>query len=285
MALLLLVCTSVRALAPLAGPVRALSLDVTGTLITHGEPVMKTYADAAVWARLPNAPSEAELKVAFKAAYKEACLSSPCFGGQEGISGREWWQRVIRAVLRGCGRNYTDAEFDRYFRRVYQHFGSARGYRVLADADALLSWVRAERPDLVLGVTSNTPTRHMDSVLPTLGLHDHFRWFACSQDVRAEKPDGAIFSHALEQARFWLPDLAPHELLHVGDSLAADYCGARAFGCQAVYLDRSAEPSVAAYQDWLAGPEYPGKSDADIAAATATDLAQLVARLKEQQAR
>ena len=56
---------------PISG-VRALSLDITGTLITHREPVMKSYADAAVWARLPDPPSISELKPAFKQAYKEA---------------------------------------------------------------------------------------------------------------------------------------------------------------------------------------------------------------------
>ena len=58
---------------PISG-VRAISLDITGTLITHREPVMKSYADAAVWARLPDPPSISELKPAFKQAYKEALV-------------------------------------------------------------------------------------------------------------------------------------------------------------------------------------------------------------------
>ena len=58
---------------PISG-VRALSLDITGTLITHREPVMKSYADAAVWARLPDPPSISELKPAFKQAYKEGLV-------------------------------------------------------------------------------------------------------------------------------------------------------------------------------------------------------------------
>ena len=93
-------CTSLQ---PLAGRVRAISLDVTGTLITHGEPVMKSYADAAVWARLPDPPSETELKAAFKVAYKAGLLGSPCFGGRD-MSGRAWWRSVIRRVLDDCGR-------------------------------------------------------------------------------------------------------------------------------------------------------------------------------------
>ena len=54
--------------------------------------------------------------------------------------------------------------------------------------------------DVLLGVTSNTPMRHAESVLPMLGLHDRFRWMACSQDVGAEKPDRALFDASFEQA-------------------------------------------------------------------------------------
>jgi len=268
----------------LSGRVRAVSLDVTGTLITHGEPVMKSYADAAVWARLPDPPSESELKPAFKAAYKEALLEYPCFGGRDGLNGREWWRKVIRRVLDNVGRGYySDAEFERYFRRVYQHFGSPRGYARLADADDFLAWA-ADESNLLLGITSNTPARHMESVLPMLGLHDNFRWFACAQDVGFEKPAPEMFEAALEQARFWIPDLEPHEVLHIGDSLACDLCGAKAFGFQAVLLDRSNEPRVTAYQDWVVGPDYPGKSEADILSSSVTDMRAVVQLLQSQNA-
>ena len=33
-----------------------------------------------------------------------------------------------------CGRSYAEEDFDRWFRRVYQHFGSPKGYEVLPDA-------------------------------------------------------------------------------------------------------------------------------------------------------
>ena len=60
--------------------VRAISLDVTGTIMVHAEPIMKTYADAASWAGVPNPPTEAQLKPAFKAAYKDMHFKFPCFG-------------------------------------------------------------------------------------------------------------------------------------------------------------------------------------------------------------
>lgn len=70
--------------------VRAISFDVTGTILVHRYPIMDTYAASAVWARLPNPPTAAELKPAFKKAYFKHLTESPCFGGKEGLSSRQW---------------------------------------------------------------------------------------------------------------------------------------------------------------------------------------------------
>ena len=51
-----------------ASRIKAISLDVTGTILVHRYPIMETYAAAAVWAKLPNPPTAEELKPAFKKA-------------------------------------------------------------------------------------------------------------------------------------------------------------------------------------------------------------------------
>lgn len=267
--------------------IRAISFDVTGTLLATKEPVVKSYHDAAIWARLPDPPIEEDLKKAFKIAFRERSIESPCFGGVEGISGRDWWQSTIRRVLHHAKgttnsdiKGYTEEDFQRYFRRVYQHFGSPAGYMVLDDAQSLLESLSAmqESDDLVLGITSNTPTRHMESVLPMLDcLHDKFSWFTCSQEVGHEKPSREIFEDAFQKASFWLddPHLEKDAILHIGDSHTCDYCGARAYGFQALLLDRSDHPSVTAYQDWLEAPEYPGKSLEDVENNTITSLEEV----------
>ncbi len=40
-------------------------------------------------------------------------------------------------------------------------------------------------------------------------------------------------------------------------------------------LDRSDNPAVAAYQDWIEAPEYMGKSENDVAQNTITSLLQV----------
>lgn len=275
--------TGTSAILKLFGrPIRAISFDVTGTLLVHKDPIMDTYAACAVHARLPNPPSAEELKPAFKQAYKETLLKSPCFrNDDEHYSSRGWWVSAVRRALELTGRHYDERDFNRFFRRVYQHYGSPAGYEVLDDTRPFLSFLKsragADAPHerLCLGITTNTPIRTVETVLPMMGLHDDFSFFVCCQDVGEEKPAAAIFHEAFLQAQFALPNLQRHEVLHVGDSLAADFHGARAYGFQAVFLDRSANAKVRVYQDWLVGPEYEGKSAEDVAKHTVTDFADL----------
>ena len=227
---------------------------------------METYANAAKWAQLPNSPTADELKLPFKQAYKENLLSKPCFRNDPvHFSSRQWWVDTVKRTLELCGRNYTDAEFNRFFRRVYQHYGSLSGYEILPDTIPFLDSLAQNAPHICLGVTTNTPARSIETVLPMVGLHDRFKFFVCCQDVGVEKPGKEIFEEAYNQAKFWVGnDLKKDEVLHIGDNLAADLCGARAYGFQSLLLDRSGNPRVTVYQDWLKAPDYPGKSEKDI---------------------
>lgn len=241
---------------------------------------MDTYAEAAIQSRLPNPPSAIELKPAFKKAYRDRLAEYPCFREGTGDSGRKWWRGTVKRTLDIIGRTYSPAEFERFFRRVYQHYGSGDGYEILPDAEQFLRFLGEQK--VSLGVCTNTPTRSIETVLPMLGLHKNFDWFVCCQDVGFEKPAPDIFDAVYKEAAFWCPGepLERHEILHIGDSLAADFCGAKAAGFQAILLDRSDNSRVNAYQDWLVAPDYPGKSDEDLQKHTVKTFAD-VKRLLE----
>jgi REG-2-like HAD superfamily hydrolase len=282
-------------------PVRALSFDVTGTLLIHKYPIAQTYIETARWARLHYIPSEAELKPAFWNAYRNMCDRSPNFGTNEvhPMVERDWWRDMARMAMEmgGC-KDIPDADFDRFFRRVYQHYGSLEGYETLADAVEFLEWVSPEARDAgegdgdgtdrrdayLLGITSNSPARTLETVVPMLGMHERFSWSICNADVGYEKPHPRIFEASYEQAKYWIPDLKREEILHIGDSLAADYCGARAAGFQALYLDRSENDRVDNTQAWLKGPDYDGKSEEDINTHTVKDFSEVKQKLLELRA-
>jgi len=89
-----------------------------------------------------------------------------------------------------------------------------------------------QRRGVALGVISN----HNDALREILAFHGLLRPFATvtySQEVGAEKPDRRVFDLALARA-----GCAAGEAIHVGDSWAADYLGAKAVGMRAIWLNR-----------------------------------------------
>ena len=210
--------------------VRVVTFDVTGTLLVHKYPIVETYADAAQWALLPNAPTAAELKPAFKQAYKECLLKQPCFRANDVSASREWWYTTVHRAVELTGRKYSNDEFNRFFRRVYQHYGSMEGYEVLDDTLPLLNWLKDK--NIPMGIITNTPARTVETVLPMLGLHNYFKFFICCQDIGVEKPGHEIFDAGYKEAMFWENQklnennpLKRADCLHLGDSFAADFCG------------------------------------------------------------
>jgi len=238
--------------------IRAVTFDVTGTLLQHPKPIAQAYYECAEWARLKDCPSVEELRPAFKAAYKSTLLEFPCFRH----SRNQWWRTMLARTLEHTGRNYSAADFERFYLRVYQYYGSHAGYAVYDEVAPLLRYLRSQ--DIVLGVVSNTPLRTIESTLPMLGLHGHFDFFVCAEQFGGFKPDAPIFAEAVSKAQFWykkysadVAGIAPHahihpeHVLHIGDSLEADFRGARAAGFQAALLARSGSVQ---YNDWLVGP-------------------------------
>jgi HAD superfamily hydrolase (TIGR01509 family) len=71
------------------------------------------------------------------------------------------------------------------------------------------------------------------------GLRSRFAFVVFSEDVGVEKPDTGIFAEACCRA-----GCASQELLHVGDSLESDVCGAQRAGVLSVWLNRARIPSM-----------------------------------------
>eukprot|EP01084_Bolivina_argentea_P158216 275636_1 len=313
--------------------IRVISLDCTGTLFRHRDPIPEIYHAAMKWAYFPNTPTVSEIKTGFKQAYKENLNPKSdfaYFGYDKSLSSRQWWRDTVIKCLKFTGRqidiDYSMHDFNRFFRRVYQNYGCPQGYVELKDAMPFLNW--AVSKGYLIGTVTNTPIRTMDSVLPFLGFHQFMRFFVCSQDCGSEKPQQKIFDNAMREIEFcrdkiidngdidcvwrWndienyqqLEDvmdmtnkvmienkyekfiglngdnIKPYEILHIGDNFATDYCGAKAYGWNALNLDRSKDPMIQQYQDWIIGPDYEGKSEQEIVSNTVGGLDEVRQRLE-----
>ena len=94
-----------------------------------------------------------QLKPAFKKAYFEHLTKNVAFRNHPTIfSSRQWWRGTVRDALKYTGREYSDTEFDRFFRRVYQHYGSLDGYEVCLEGGS------ASAPQLTWGGWASVPT-------------------------------------------------------------------------------------------------------------------------------
>ncbi|WP_136069038.1 HAD family hydrolase [Modicisalibacter radicis] len=95
--------------------------------------------------------------------------------------------------------------------------------------------------DFRLAIASNTQRAYTEPELRMLGLWDHFESVVFSSDVRACKPDTAIFRRALAEL-----DVAPGQVLYIGDNPYDDVLGAGRLGIPAILLERGtpAPPDV-----------------------------------------
>lgn len=216
--------------------VRVISFDVTDTLLVYQEPITDTYCNSAKWARMNNFPSPLDLKVGFKVAYRDLSARCPAYGYHQGMSERDWWIELVKLTLKECGcSNYSQQQFDRFFRCVYQHYCSDNGYHKLEDGFELIKWLYSQKK-YSLGILTNAPHRTVESVLPSLGFKPYFDWYMSASDVGHQKPSRDIFEAAYEMAEHCVSGLKRCEMLHIGNDFATDYCGARAAGFQAIFV-------------------------------------------------
>lgn len=86
-----------------------------------------------------------------------------------------------------------------------------------------------------LAVISNADGR-VEGLLERTELRPYFEFVVDSHEVEVEKPDPAIFRHALDRM-----GVQPEESVYVGDLYAVDVLGARTAGLHAVLLDPAGE--------------------------------------------
>lgn len=83
-------------------------------------------------------------------------------------------------------------------------------------------------------VITNGPSGLQRAKLRAVGLAAGFDAVVVSGEVGVQKPDAAIFAHALSML-----EVAADEAVHIGDNQIADVGGARAAGLTAVWIDRN----------------------------------------------
>lgn len=204
-------------------PLRAVFLDAGNTLFTERRARAAIYASVA--RKLGGRATEEQAQASMAAAF--AALPQSINGSFR--YSLAWFQIFHERVLGELGvppeRRATAHE------ELVHRFDDPRTFRVFREVPSVLA--RLSNRGLVVGVVSNWSERLPD-LCQRLGLGDHLAFVITSADIRAEKPERAIFERALFRA-----GASAEETLHVGNDLERDVRGALGAGLRAALVDRT----------------------------------------------
>ena len=200
-------------------PIHAVLFDAADTLFTTRGSVGEIYGQVARDYGC-DAPFE-EIQAAFVRQFRH---SGPVSTQEE----KKWWHAVVFRVLTDVGRV---RDFDVFFGRVYDCFRDSRGWILFPETREVLTELRARK--YKLGVISNFDSR-VYSVMRELGIQDFFQSVTISSEAGYAKPSPQIFAVAAKSLQ-----LAPQNILLVGDSLPDDVLAGAQAGMQSILIDRS----------------------------------------------
>jgi putative hydrolase of the HAD superfamily len=223
------------------GSPRAVLLDALGTLLELQPPAPRLQAALREHAGLDVGEALAARAIAAEIRYYRAHLHEG--GTPPGLADlRDRCAEIVRAEL-GANEVPRAALVDALL--------AALEFRAFPDAAPALAALRERGVRLV--VVSNWDVSLHERLAET-GLAPLVDGAVASAEIGAAKPDPAIFRHALELAG----GVVPGQALHVGDTLDADFEGARAAGLDAVLLARDGAPAPAGVPTIASLAELPG---------------------------
>lgn len=142
------------------------------------------------------------------------------------LAARRW-----NAVFAALGLSHLDGPA---FEVDFKHF-LTRSAVPIPHAREVVAELAARVP---LYAASNGPQAQQEKRLARAGLLPFFERIFTSEAIGAEKPSRDFFAACFAE----LPDIAPAQVLFVGDSLTADMAGGIAFGMDCCWYDPQAQP-------------------------------------------
>jgi putative hydrolase of the HAD superfamily len=204
--------------------VRALLLDALGTLLALDDPAPRLRAQLDQRFGLRITEDQARHAIAAEISYYRAHFDD----GRDPPALARLRGRCAEALRSGLPAGDCVARIDNA--QLTAALLASLHFTAFADARPALLDARARGRRVV--VVSNWDVS-LHEVLERLGLAAVLDGIVTSAAVGARKPAAAIFERALALAR-----AAPHQAVHVGDSVEDDVAGARAAGIEPVLVRR-----------------------------------------------
>jgi REG-2-like HAD superfamily hydrolase len=223
---------------------RALTFDVTNTLIKARQSIGHQYAAAAQVHGIEANP--AALETVFEATMQQKKVEMPDYGKHHGVSSKDWWADVVRRVFINSGHHAPKAALAKVSDTLWDHFQEepAEAWEVMTNVVEGLEALKAN--GYRLGIVSNFDET-LGRTLRASGLDVYFDFQVSSEQLGISKPKPGIFEKALGEFSGGRR-LMPGEVAHVGDEIKNDYVAPRNIGITAFLVDNEGLMSNAVMQ-------------------------------------
>lgn len=214
-------------MVPLKSCFKLCTFDVTNTLLRFKMSVGEQYSKVGRIYGVDREPSK--ITAAFHQNWKSMNLNYPNFGCNNGLSSREWWNKLVQSTFAVDGNQLSNKELACISNHLYDIYRKNVCWEVVPGAVSLLKHLKED--NILLGVISNFDER-LTSVLSATDLDSYFNFVLASYVVRVAKPDKRIFDLALHSSSGVLSS----EALHIGDDVELDYHAAKNAGWNAFLI-------------------------------------------------
>ena len=138
----------------------------------------------------PSLPSEYEVSKAFHDSYRLQMLKSPCFGHDDDLPNREWWEATVRSTFLHTGMlpYFYDSIDEIYYGDAFDGSKDGEGGFWTRNEGAVEALASVAGRGVILGVISNSDERY-HTVLRNLGLSEHLDFVQVSGENGWAKPD------------------------------------------------------------------------------------------------
>lgn len=142
----------------------------------------------------------------------------------------QWWYDLVKKTFIDSQYYGQFTDFAAFFEQLYNYFLTLEPWFVYDDVIPALNYWHS--CGISLGIISNFDSR-LEKILLMLNLADYFETVTISSYSNAAKPQPEIFLAALAKH-----NCQPQEAWHIGDSLEADYYGAKQVGITPFLIKR-----------------------------------------------
>lgn len=201
-----------------------LTIDAAGTLLKPWPSVGAVYGRTA--RKKGISVDDHDLDKQFGRAFNEVQKIADKHQGEE----KEFWRRVVALTFEPF---YDGQKINELFEELWELFASGEPWKVADQAIDTLDSLLAK--GYRLAVLSNNDSR-LRPVLKDLKVDHLFEHLFISSELGFEKPQIEIF-RAVENSL----QVAPEEIMHLGDSMSRDFIGAQQAGWNPVLFGSKAK--------------------------------------------